>query len=109
MHSAPEPQAHGGIRRALQNPVASTNDARNFRSRRSKGASAVKVDYSGAQWRKSRHSGPDGNCVEVAFLVDGNVGVRDTKDRGIGPVLAFTPGEWDAFVGGVSEGEFRRA
>ncbi|MFI5778649.1 DUF397 domain-containing protein [Nocardia sp. NPDC051570] len=67
------------------------------------------VDYSDAQWRKSRHSGPDGNCVEVAFLVDGNVGVRDTKDRGAGPVLAFTPGEWDVFVTGVTEGEFRRA
>jgi len=45
--------------------------------------------------------------VEVAFLGDGNVAVRDTKDNGIGPVLAFTPGEWDAFVNGVSAGEFR--
>ncbi|MFI9505643.1 DUF397 domain-containing protein [Nocardia sp. NPDC052566] len=69
----------------------------------------MKVDSTGAVWRKSSHSGPDGNCVEVAFLVDGNVGVRDTKDNGIGPVLAFTPGEWDAFLNGVTEGEFRRA
>ncbi|MFF0489333.1 DUF397 domain-containing protein [Nocardia sp. NPDC004068] len=69
----------------------------------------MKVDYEGAQWRKSRHSGPDGNCVEVAFLRDGNVAVRDTKDRGAGPVLAFAPGEWDAFMSGVTEGEFRRA
>ncbi|WP_280267222.1 DUF397 domain-containing protein [Nocardia wallacei] len=69
----------------------------------------MKVDSSGAVWRKSTHSGPDGNCVEVAFLVEGNVAVRDTKDRGHGPVLAFTPGEWDAFVTGVSAGEFGRA
>jgi hypothetical protein len=62
----------------------------------------VKVDTAGAVWRKSRHSGPDGNCVEVAFLVDGNVAVRDTKDQGSGPMLAFTPGEWDAFVAGVT-------
>ena len=62
----------------------------------------MKVDTTGAVWRKSRHSGPDGNCVEVAFLVDGTVAVRDTKERGRGPVLGFTPGEWDAFVAGVT-------
>ncbi|MEV6136546.1 DUF397 domain-containing protein [Nocardia sp. NPDC051990] len=60
-------------------------------------------------WRKSTYSGPDGNCVEVAFLVDGNVAVRDTKDNGKGPLLAFSPGEWDAFLSGMSRGEFGRA
>jgi hypothetical protein len=69
----------------------------------------VKVDSTGAVWRKSTYSGPDGNCVEVAFLVDGNVAVRDTKDNGRGQVLAFAPGEWDAFLAGVSAGEFRRS
>jgi len=42
--------------------------------------------------------------VEVAF-VDGKVAVRDSKDRR-GPVLVFTPAEWEAFVGGVRDGEF---
>ncbi|WP_433197657.1 DUF397 domain-containing protein [Nocardia sp. CA-107356] len=69
----------------------------------------MEVDFTGAVWRKSTHSGPDGNCVEVAFLVDGNVAVRDTKDNGNGPLLAFAPGEWDAFLTGVSQGEFGRA
>ncbi|MET8872910.1 DUF397 domain-containing protein [Nocardia sp. NPDC004604] len=69
----------------------------------------MEVDLTGAVWRKSTYSGPDGNCVEVAFLVDGNVAVRDTKDNGYGPLLAFTPGEWDAFLTGVSQGEFGRA
>ncbi|RMI34285.1 DUF397 domain-containing protein [Nocardia stercoris] len=67
----------------------------------------MKVELTGAVWRKSTHSGPDGNCVEVAFLGDGNVAVRDTKDHGRGPVLAFAPGEWDAFVTGVVREDFR--
>jgi hypothetical protein len=41
--------------------------------------------------------------VEVAFLTGGNVAVRDTKDHGRGPVLGFAPGEWDAFVAGVTQ------
>ncbi|WP_431966573.1 DUF397 domain-containing protein [Nocardia sp. bgisy134] len=69
----------------------------------------MEVDLTGAVWRKSSYSGADGNCVEVAFLGGGNVAVRDTKDKGSGPVLAFTPGEWGAFLSGVSAGEFDRA
>jgi len=42
--------------------------------------------------------------VEVAF-VNGKIAVRDSKDRR-GPVLEFTPVEWEAFVGGVHDGEF---
>nr|WP_203935561.1 DUF397 domain-containing protein [Planosporangium mesophilum] len=57
-----------------------------------------------AAWRKSTKSGNNGGCVEVAFLDDG-VAVRDTKDR-TGPVLVFTNHEWDAFLDGVSKGEF---
>jgi hypothetical protein len=69
----------------------------------------VEVDFTGAVWRKSTYSGPDGNCVEVAFTVDGNVAVRDTKNNGYGPVLAFEPGEWDAFLTGVAAEEFGRS
>ncbi|MEU4830578.1 DUF397 domain-containing protein [Streptosporangium sp. NPDC023615] len=56
-------------------------------------------------WKKSARSGTNGNCVEVAALNGGHVGVRDSKDRS-GPVLTFTPGEWSAFVAGVRDGEF---
>ncbi|MFG3053378.1 DUF397 domain-containing protein [Kitasatospora sp. NPDC048239] len=33
------------------------------------------------------------------------MGVRDSKAGGRGPVLAFTPDEWQAFVGSVAVGE----
>lgn len=48
-------------------------------------------------WFKSSHSGSDGgDCVEVA-LGPASVRVRDSKDRS-GPVLAFEPDAWTAFV-----------
>jgi hypothetical protein len=57
------------------------------------------------QWVKSSLSFANGDCVEVASLADGLVGVRDSKDSD-GPVLRFTPAEWRAFTGGVRNGEF---
>jgi hypothetical protein len=62
------------------------------------------VDFSSADWQKSGRSQTNG-CVEVAF-VDNQVAVRDSKHRE-GPVLVFTPVEWEAFLGGVSDGQFR--
>jgi len=62
----------------------------------------------GAVWRKSSRSNAVANCVEVAFCGDGDIAVRDTKDAGQGPVMFFTPGEWDAFLEGVGLGEFQR-
>jgi Domain of unknown function (DUF397) len=60
---------------------------------------------SGSYWIKSSLSFSNGNCVEVASLPDGEIGVRDSKDSE-GPVLQFTSGEWHAFLGGVRNGEF---
>jgi hypothetical protein len=64
------------------------------------------VDLSSAIWRKSSRSGTNG-CVEVAF-VDGQVALRDSKDRP-GPVLLFTSHEWTAFLAGARDGEFELA
>lgn len=62
------------------------------------------MDLTGARWKKSTRSGGNGSCVEVA-ITDEGVAVRDTKDRTKAPHI-YTHDEWDAFVGGVKDGEF---
>jgi hypothetical protein len=59
----------------------------------------------GSCWTKSSLSYAAGNCVEVASLPEGEIGVRNSRDSA-GPVLRFTPAEWHAFLGGVRNGEF---
>jgi len=56
-------------------------------------------------WAKASASFANGNCVEVATLPDGMIGIRDSKSPD-GPILRFTPDEWDAFTSGVLGGEF---
>ncbi len=70
--------------------------------------SNVSVDLSGANWFKSSRSQGGKECVEVAFLDEGMVGVRDSKNPS-GPALVFTPNEWNAFISGTEEGTFDRA
>jgi hypothetical protein len=60
--------------------------------------------FAHAEWRQSAQSGPWADRVEVAFA-DGLIGVRSTESPE-GPVLVFTPSEWDAFVNGAKDGEF---
>ncbi|WP_204019179.1 DUF397 domain-containing protein, partial [Sphaerimonospora thailandensis] len=73
------------------------------------------MDLSSIAWRKSRRSANGSDCVEVTTIDAGQAEVehkadaerlflvRDSKDPD-GPVLAFTPSEWDAFVSGVKDG-----
>jgi hypothetical protein len=53
-------------------------------------------------WRKSRASGANGGCVEVAAL-ESSVLVRDSRDR-LGTRLTFTPAQWRGFVRSVKDG-----
>lgn len=61
-------------------------------------------DRPGGIWVKSSLSFANGNCVEVQ---DGHgvVLVRNSRAPEDG-ALAFTPDEWQAFLGGVRNGEF---
>jgi hypothetical protein len=58
-----------------------------------------------APWMKSSYSGPQGNCVEVAYLSGGEVAMRNSRDPG-GPALIFTGAVWNAFLIGARDGEF---
>jgi Domain of unknown function (DUF397) len=63
-------------------------------------------DVARAAWQKSSRSGYNGSCFEIARLRTDRIGVRDTKDKGSGPVLVFNQNEWNAFLAGVKAGEF---
>lgn len=52
-------------------------------------------------WRTSSGNGND--CVEVAPATAG-VLLRDTKDHGAGPVIAFSPAQWTTFLAEVASG-----
>lgn len=45
-----------------------------------------------------------GNCIQVAEI-DGSIAVRDSKNPQ-GPVLRYSPAEWQAFLDGVENGDF---
>jgi Domain of unknown function (DUF397) len=56
-------------------------------------------------WRKSKHSGVYGNCVEAGVLEGGTVALRNSRDPS-GLVLIFSRDEMAAFLAGAKDGEF---
>ncbi|HVE97160.1 MAG TPA: DUF397 domain-containing protein [Pseudonocardiaceae bacterium] len=67
------------------------------------GTSATRL--AGVNWRKSRHSGQIGNCVETAALDSGEIALRNSRYPS-GPALIFTRDEMAAFLAGAKDGEF---
>ncbi|MGP3983688.1 DUF397 domain-containing protein [Streptomyces sp. KR80] len=67
------------------------------------GTSAARID--GAVWKKSSHSNPSGNCVELARLPGGDIALRNSRDPE-GPALIYTRAEISAFLSGAKDGEF---
>ncbi|GII82203.1 transcriptional regulator [Sphaerisporangium siamense] len=66
----------------------------------------LKDELRTAAWRKATKSGSNqGNCLEVAPLSGGRVGVRDTEAPEKEPFVV-SAAVWDAFVDGAKKGEF---
>jgi hypothetical protein len=64
----------------------------------------VGSELGGLNWRKAQCSVNNGECVELA-RADGMIAIRDSKDPA-GPVLMYSPAEWQAFLHGAKSGEF---
>ncbi|MER7129289.1 DUF397 domain-containing protein [Streptosporangium saharense] len=59
-----------------------------------------------AAWRKATKSASNqGDCLEVAPLSGGRVGIRDTEAPDQMPFVV-TASVWDAFLDGAKKGEF---
>lgn len=67
------------------------------------GMQATRLDR--AIWRKSHHSNPSGNCVEIADLADGGIAIRNSRYPA-GPALIYSRAEIAAFLRGAKDGEF---
>ena len=67
------------------------------------GMPATELD--GVTWVKSRRSGAQGNCVEMAQLADGGVAVRNSRHPD-GPALLYTGAEIEALILGAKDGDF---
>lgn len=58
-----------------------------------------------AAWRKSRHSNPSGNCVEIAALPGGTIAIRNSRHPA-GPALLWPRADFAAFLASARDGDF---
>ena len=59
----------------------------------------------GLTWRKSSHSNPNGNCLELAGLGGGKIAVRNSRYPA-GPTHVYTRAVLAVFVNAVKDDEF---
>jgi hypothetical protein len=59
-------------------------------------------------WRKSSHSNPSGDCLELAELAEGSIVVRNSRHPS-GPTLRCTRAAMEAFLRIVKKDEFSPA
>lgn len=69
------------------------------------GASGQTIPSGTVSWVKSSLSYANGNCVEIATLSNGRIGLRDSKNAD-GPFLYLTCEQWSEFVAGIRNGDF---
>jgi Domain of unknown function (DUF397) len=74
-----------------------------MRSVNKQDAERFSADSTDTAWRTSSRCS-HGDCVQVGSLPARAVGVRDTKNRGGGPDLVFTPAAWRSFITEVKQG-----
>ncbi|MGP2438883.1 DUF397 domain-containing protein [Streptomyces sp. JW3] len=63
------------------------------------------LDLDNLSWFKASASSGSGGCLEVAFLPDGRVALRDNEDLG-NPPFVVGAHQWRCFLDGASKGEF---
>jgi Domain of unknown function (DUF397) len=63
------------------------------------------TELTNVTWQKSKHSNPNGACVEVAHLMNGEIALRNSRFPA-GPALVYTRAEIAAFLAGAKDGEF---
>ncbi|WP_035738132.1 DUF397 domain-containing protein [Glycomyces arizonensis] len=63
-----------------------------------------RFDSAAARWERPEADDGTPGELEIGFAENGLVAMRRADDPG-GTVLIYTPDEWEAFVGGVRDGE----